>query len=95
MCLTGIISTLSPVVVFLKGIEIAMAAVQYKLEGNRLFSQKKYEEAIKQYTKAIVSRMPFNPVLFIKFLHKILPVKNVDIFYTTVTTFKVKLDNSV
>ncbi|XP_076810643.1 E3 ubiquitin-protein ligase CHIP-like [Clavelina lepadiformis] len=30
-----------------------MAAMQYKLEGNRLFSQKKYEEAIKQYSKAI------------------------------------------
>uniref|UniRef100_H2ZN15 E3 ubiquitin-protein ligase CHIP n=1 Tax=Ciona savignyi TaxID=51511 RepID=H2ZN15_CIOSA len=30
-----------------------MAAVQYKLEGNKLYAQKKYEDAIKQYTKAI------------------------------------------
>jgi len=32
-----------------------MTAMQHKQEGNRLFGQKKYEEAIKQYTKAIVS----------------------------------------
>jgi len=33
----------------------SMTAMQHKQEGNRLFGQKKYEEAIKQYTKAIVS----------------------------------------
>ena len=32
-----------------------MALQQYRQEGNKLFNLKKYEEAIKQYTKAIVS----------------------------------------
>jgi len=30
-----------------------MALQQYRQEGNKLFNLKKYEEAIKQYTKAI------------------------------------------
>lgn len=40
-----------------------MAAMQYKLEGNRMFSVKKYDEAIKLYTKAI-SKCSTNAVFF-------------------------------
>lgn len=40
-----------------------MAALQFKLDGNRMFSQKKYEEAMKLYTKAI-SKNSNNAVFF-------------------------------
>ncbi|XP_039269869.2 E3 ubiquitin-protein ligase CHIP-like [Styela clava] len=40
-----------------------MTAMQYKLEGNRMFAQKKYEEAIKCYTKAI-NKTSNNAVFF-------------------------------
>lgn len=40
-----------------------MAGLQFKLEGNRMFAQKRYEEAIKLYTKAI-SKSPNNAVFF-------------------------------
>jgi len=43
---------------------MAGAAMQFKLEGNRLFSLKKYDEAIKQYTKAI-SKSASNSVFYI------------------------------
>ena len=41
---------------------------QYRLEGNRLFQLKKYEEAIKQYTKAIVSNNFISPLFKFSFV---------------------------